>query len=163
MITRAGSTICDIRNATVDDAEAIHKIISEYVEDGLLLPRPVEDIISRIGNFKVASDQNNQIVACGALRDFGNSLYEIRSLAVKKGYHAGGIGSQIVRELLEYAVERAGGHARVFALTFRISFFEHLNFVRVDKHIFPEKIWADCIYCKNKDQCGEIAVAIEVQ
>ncbi len=154
-------TAYTLRDATPEDVTAIHEIVTEYVPEGLLLPRPVEDILQRIGNFMVAENEEGKVIACAALRDFGNSLYEIRSLAVRKALIAKGIGTALIKALIVRAKNKAD-HARVFALTYRVPFFTRMGFEIVDKQSFPEKIWADCRFCKNREQCGETAVAMEV-
>ena len=103
------------------------------------------------------------VAACGALRDFGNNLNEIRSLAVRRDLAGQGIGSRLVKALLEKAAERTGvGHGHVFALTYRVEFFKRLGFRVIDKYSFPPKIWSDCCVCPKKDHCDETAVVIDV-
>ena len=151
-----------IRPAGVEDAPAIYALLATFSTEGKLLPRPVADIQARIANFIVA-EQNGMIAACGALRDFGNNLNEIRSLAVRRDLAGQGIGSRLVKALLEKAVERTGGErGHVFALTYRVEFFKRLGFRVIDKYTFPPKIWSDCCVCPKKDHCDETAVMIGV-
>ena len=151
-----------IRPAEVDDAPAIYALLATFSTEGKLLPRPVADIQARIANFLVA-ELDGSVAACGALRDFGNNLNEIRSLAVRRDLAGQGVGSALVRALLAKAVERTGGApGRVFALTYRVEFFRRLGFMVVDKYSFPPKIWSDCCVCPKKDHCDETAVMIGV-
>ena len=151
-----------IRPAAFDDAPAIYALLATFSTEGKLLPRPVADIQARIANFLVA-EQDGMIAACGALRDFGNNLNEIRSLAVRRDLAGQGIGSRLVKALLAKAVERTGGeHGHVFALTYRVEFFKRLGFRVIDKYTFPPKIWSDCCVCPKKDHCDETAVVIDV-
>ena len=151
-----------IRPAAVDDAPAIYALLATFSTEGKLLPRPVADIQARIANFLV-SEQDGMIAACGALRDFGNNLNEIRSLAVRRDLAGQGIGSRLVKALLAKAEERTGGgHGQVFALTYRVAFFQRLGFRIIDKYTFPPKIWSDCCVCPKKDHCDETAVVIDV-
>lgn len=151
-----------IRPATTDDATAIYALLATFSTEGKLLPRPVADIQARITNFLVA-EQDGVIAACGALRDFGNNLNEIRSLAVRRDLAGQGIGSRLVKALLEKAVERTNGaRGQVFALTYRVAFFQRLGFRVIDKYTFPPKIWSDCCVCPKKDHCDETAVVIDV-
>ncbi len=151
-----------IRPAAFDDAPAIYALLATFSTEGKLLPRPVADIQARIANFLVA-EQDGMVAACGALRDFGNNLNEIRSLAVRRDLAGQGIGSRLVKALLKKAVERTGGeHGHVFALTYRVEFFKRLGFRVIDKYTFPPKIWSDCCVCPKKDHCDETAVVIDV-
>ena len=92
-----------IRPAAFDDAPAIYALLATFSTEGKLLPRPVADIQARIANFLVA-EQDGMVAACGALRDFGNNLNEIRSLAVRRDLAGQGIGSRLVKALLAKAV-----------------------------------------------------------
>ena len=113
-----------IRPAKVEDATAIYALLATFSTEGKLLPRPVADIQARIANFLVA-ELNGSVAACGALRDFGNNLNEIRSLAVRRDLAGQGIGSRLVKALLVKAEERTGGErGHVFALTYRVAFFQ---------------------------------------
>ena len=151
-----------IRPARPDDAPAIYALLATFSTEGKLLPRPVADIQARIANFLVA-ELDGTIAACGALRDFGNNLNEIRSLAVRRDLAGQGVGSAVVRALLAKALDRTGGApGKVFALTYRVEFFRRLGFRVVDKYSFPPKIWSDCCVCPKKDHCDETAVMIEI-
>ena len=157
--TRPGALI---RPATTDDATAIYALLATFSTEGKLLPRPVADIRARIANFLVA-ELDGVTAACGALRDFGNNLNEIRSLAVRRDLAGQGIGSRLVKALLEKAVERTNGErGQVFALTYRVAFFQRLGFRIIDKYTFPPKIWSDCCVCPRKDHCDETAVVIDI-
>lgn len=162
MATGSSNPGAPIRPATTDDATAIYALLATFSTEGKLLPRPVADIQARIANFLVA-EQDGAIAACGALRDFGNNLNEIRSLAVRRDLAGQGIGSRLVKALLEKAVERTNGaKGQVFALTYRVAFFQRLGFRVIDKYTFPPKIWSDCCVCPKKDHCDETAVVIDV-
>ena len=162
MAEQSPCSAAQIRSAVVHDAPAIYALLATFSTEGKLLPRPVADIQARIANFLVA-EQDGMIAACGALRDFGNNLNEIRSLAVRRDLAGQGIGSRLVKALLEKAVERTGGeNGHVFALTYRVEFFKRLGFRIIDKYTFPPKIWSDCCVCPKKDHCDETAVVIDV-
>jgi amino-acid N-acetyltransferase len=125
-----------------------------------LLPRTAENILKHISNFIVA-EYRGCFIGTVALRDFGDSLYEIRSLAVKPGFEGGGTGSKLVESLLQ-GLKKADVHGRVFALTYRTAFFMRMGFKKVSKELFPQKIWSDCAACPKKDCCDEEAVMLEI-
>ncbi|MNC82040.1 acetyltransferase [compost metagenome] len=47
---------------------------------------------------------------------------------------------------------------KVMALTYAVDFFLRNGFEVVQKEIFPEKVWTDCVNCKKQHACDEIAV-----
>lgn len=149
-----------LRKARPEDVPAIHALLTLYAEKRLLLPRTKEDLLERIGNFSVA-ELDGRVVACAALRDYGGGLKEVRSLAVAPECARRKIGSALVLGMLRELRER-GEHARVFALTYRSDFFLSLGFRIVDKKLFPEKIWSDCIICPKRYCCDETAVLLEL-
>lgn len=162
---------CVIRKARFDqtlpanapenvDVMAIHLLLKEYAEEHLLLPRPPEDILEKIRNFRIA-EINGIFAGCAALRDYGNNLYEVRSLAVVKNFTGLRIGSKLVNSFIEEK-RQDGIPAKIFALTYRDHFFCNLGFKIVNKDMFPEKIWSDCALCPKKNCCDEIAVLFEL-
>lgn len=149
------------RKAEESDIDAIHDLIAYYAKDHILLPRSKDDLQMRIRNFHVA-EINGVFVGCTALRDYGNGLFEIRSLAIHHDFLHQGMGTHMVSSLLRMLRERGGDPIRVFALTYQEPFFRRLGFRIVDKSLFPEKIWSDCAVCPKKDRCDEIAVLMEI-
>lgn len=142
------------------DIMAIHDLLKVYAEERLLLPRPPEDILEKIRNFRIA-EVDGVFAGCAALRDYGSSLYEVRSLAVVKKFTGCRIGSELVNNFIRIKQEE-GESAKIFALTYRDNFFCRLGFHIVDKTMFPEKIWSDCVLCPKKNCCDEIAVLFEI-
>lgn len=149
-----------VRSASIGDVNAIHDLLAVYAQERLLLPRPQLDILERIGNFVVA-EVDGEFAGCCALRDYGNGLYEVRSLAVMEKFTGRGIASAMVEHHANKLRAR-GESARLFALTYRDNFFMRLGFRIVDKSMFPEKIWSDCAICPKKERCDEIAVLTEI-
>ena len=149
-----------IREALPSDAAAIAELLAAPAAAGLILPRSEEDIRSLIGNFQVAATDDGGLAGCVALRDFGNGLLEVRSLAVHPESRGAGLGTRLV----EAAVRRARqvGGRLVFALTYRPSLFERLSFTRVDKEMFPDKVWHDCSKCPKRDFCDETALLLHL-
>jgi len=147
-----------VRQAQPTDAAAIVALLQPYVCEGLILPRRREEIEARSQDFFIA-EIDSAIVGCVALRDFGAGLIEIRSLAVAESCAGHGIGSCLVRTAVAAAGDR--GNTRIFALTKRPHLFERLGFVVVDKHQFPQKVWADCHNCRKLDCCDEVAMSLQ--
>ncbi|MBE6367984.1 MAG: GNAT family N-acetyltransferase [Lentisphaerae bacterium] len=153
-----GSVI--LRPAQQSDVPNIHKLLHDYAQQGVLLDRSEEDITFYLKNFTVAVNADGQLLGCMAVRDFGNDLLEVRSLAIQPDLRCGGIG----RKLVEKAISRLHSERqsfRLFALTLQPGFFERINFQIVEKELFPEKIWADCSRCPKQHCCDEIAVIFD--
>lgn len=147
------SAVC--RKAKLEDVEPLYQMIQGYAEKGIMLPRSKKVLERQIGEFVVAESEG-QVIGCGSLCQLGSDLVEIRSLGISEGYKGQGIGSMLVDSLLEEARRRQ--LPKVMALTYEVSFFIKNGFSVVEKEIFPEKVWTDCIHCKKQHACDEIAV-----
>ncbi|MCS7458512.1 N-acetyltransferase [Paenibacillus doosanensis] len=143
------------RKATKQDIDTLYDIIQGYAEQGIMLPRSRETLAEQIDTFVVAVIED-RLVGCGSLTRLGQDLVEIRSLGVTDGYKGQGIGKAVVSFLIEEA--RRQEIPKVMALTYEVGFFERNGFTVVQKEIFPEKVWTDCIHCKKQHCCDEIAV-----
>ena len=149
-----------VRPAVEADVDNICNLLNEYAREKLLLQRTHEDILEKLKNFRVG-EVGGEFAGCLALRDFGGSLYEIRSLAVRKKFKNCGYGSCLVSGALE-DLRKKEKPVRVFALTYRAHFFCRLGFQIVKKELFPQKIWSDCAICSKKNCCDETAVLMEI-
>jgi amino-acid N-acetyltransferase len=148
-----GTVAC--RKATEDDLDTLYRIIQGYAEQGVMLPRSKEMLREQLHSFVVA-EIDDEMVGCGSLTRLGQDLVEIRSLGVTEGHKGKGIGKRLVEFLVEEA--RAQRIAKVMALTYEVAFFQKSGFTVVPKDVFPEKVWKDCIHCKKRYSCDEIAV-----
>jgi len=120
-----------------------------------MLPRSRELLTRVIDTFTVA-EEDGSVIGIGSLCVLGKELVEIRSLGIDEQYKGRGIGSRIVEMLVQEAREM--NMRQVMALTYEVRFFEKNGFRVVDKEIFPEKVWTDCVNCKKRHCCDEIAV-----
>jgi len=145
------------RHALQEDAEAVFELLTQPAERGLILPRTLEEIAARAGEYLIA-EQDGYIVGCVTLKDYGQGLHEIRSLAVAPEESGKRIGSTLVERALEEARKKTAN--RVFALTYRPHLFERLRFKRVPKSQFPQKVWDDCSRCPERRHCREIALVL---
>ena len=144
-----------IRKATLEDVEQIFHLIDDYAQKGIMLPRSRQALERSIDTFTVA-EVEEEIVGIGSLVRLGKDLVEIRSLGIAEAYKGRGIGTLLVDKLLKEAEKL--NIPQVMALTYEVRFFEKNGFHVVDKEIFPEKVWTDCIHCKKQHCCDEIAV-----
>ena len=146
-----------LRPAELQDVRAIHLLLHDYAMQGVLLDRSEENITFYLKNFTVAVDEEQNLLGCMAVRDFGNDLLEVRSLAIQPGLRNSGIGRKLVAAAIARLDDERGNY-RLFALTLQPGFFERLGFEIVQKELFPEKIWADCSRCPKQHCCDEFAV-----
>ena len=143
------------RKAAASDLDKLAEIIHGYAEKGIMLPRSKEMLKYLLDTFVVA-EADGELVGCGSLCQLGKDLVEIRSLGITDGYKGQGIGRKLVERLLEMASEM--NIPKVMALTYEVEFFKRVGFTIVEKEIFPEKVWTDCVNCKKQQCCDEIAV-----
>ena len=146
-----------LRSANNNDIDQIYNLLTFYAKDELLLKLSKSDIRKRIDTFIIANNDSD-VAGCAGIRDFGNNLYEIRSLAVKYTYSGLGIGSKMVKYLINQISSE--NTINIFALTYRATFFERLGFQHVDKELFPQKIWSDCSKCPKQNNCDEEALML---
>lgn len=150
-----------IRRARIADVRFIHGILLHNANNGLLLPRPLNQLYSHIRDFYVLEDPEGVIQGCCALAITWEDIAEIRSLAVNESLRGRGFGANLVHTCLEEALEL--GLKRVFTLTYQVGFFAKLHFQEVTKDVLPQKVWADCIHCPKFPECDEQAMLLELE
>jgi amino-acid N-acetyltransferase len=150
-----------IRKATIKDIKAIHALLHQYGREGQLLPRPLSVLYDHVRDFTVYVDnKDGGVLGCCALQFCWDDLAEIRSLAVHPEHVGKGIGSKLVEHALSDA--KSFCIQKVFALTYRPSFFNRFGFQQIDRSELPIKIWADCIACIKFPDCDEIAMMKQI-
>lgn len=150
-----------IRKARISDVVTIQKLLAGFAQKGKLLARSLSELYTNLRDMFVAHDESNgQVLGCCSLHIVWEDLAEIRSLAVADEYQGGGIGRFLVQACVDEA--RALGIKRLFTLTYETGFFEHMGFRIVDKNIFPQKIWADCLHCPKFPDCDEVALVMDL-
>jgi amino-acid N-acetyltransferase len=118
-----------IRPARTPDVGAIHDLIAEYTEDRRMLAKAMVTLYEDVQEFIVV-ERDGEIVACGALHVMWEDLAEVRSLAVRHDSVREGLGSQVLRVLLDRA--QVLGIERVFCLTFETEFFGQHGFTEFE-------------------------------
>lgn len=145
------------RKPTFDDIESVFKLINDYAEEGVMLPKSRAVLYETIRE-PVVAVEGDRVVGVGALHVTWNELAEIRSMAVDREYTRRGIGKRIVRRLIEEG--REFGVKKFFTLTYQPEFFRSLGFKTIEKEKLPHKIWRDCIDCPKFFNCDEIAMIL---
>ncbi|KAA0257418.1 N-acetyltransferase [Deferribacter autotrophicus] len=148
-----------VRNAIMKDAKIIQQLVNSYAKNGEMLPLSINEVYENILKYFVY-EEDDKIYGCCALFPSWEDLAEIRSLAVFQNEHKRGIGRILVEHCIKKAKEL--GITKVFALTYKVEFFEKLGFKIIDKEKLPKKIWSDCLKCSKFPDCDEIAVIKEI-
>ncbi|MBA3671148.1 MAG: GNAT family N-acetyltransferase [Gemmatimonadaceae bacterium] len=147
-----------VRRARPSDAVAISQLNNTFANEGQMLRRTPEMIALSIDDYLVVEDGiGGALLACGALKEYSPSVAEIAAVAVRRSAHGHGLGRAVVTAVEELARKR--GIYDVFALTLQPDFFAAMDYHRVDRARYPEKIRRDCLGCARRFACNEICVA----
>ncbi len=150
-----------IAKARISHVPAIQKLLADFAAQGKLLARPLSELYTNVRDLVVAMDETTgEIIGCCGLHIVWEDLAEIRSLAVLPPYQGQGLGRRLVDFCIVEACEL--GIGRLFTLTYESVFFAHLGFRVVDKNIFPQKIWVDCLQCPKFPNCDEVALVMDL-
>jgi amino-acid N-acetyltransferase len=148
------------RQASAADAAAIHRLISDNLAVGHLLPRTLDDIIEHAPRFIVA-EREGTVIACAELAPLSGTVAEVRSLVVDQHARGNHIGPRLVTELAAGAGAR--GFATLCAFTHQPSHFVKMGFTIVPHMWVPEKIAHDCTSCPLFRRCGQYAVTLPLR
>jgi len=149
-----------IRKAVVKEVGEIHTLLSQYADQGLLLPRSLSELYDHLRDFSVIEGVDRNIIAVCALGVSWEDLGEIRSLAVVEIHQGKNFGSLLVEKCLEEAASL--GLKKIFVLTYVPDFFAKMGFRVIEKSTLPHKIWADCLKCPKFPDCDETAMLREI-
>ena len=148
------------RQATPDDARAIHELITRHRDEGRLLPRHLGEISVHTSRFVVAVDEG-EVVGCVDLAPLSRTVAEIRSLVVDEDARSAGIGRQLIDAVIRRA--KTAGFERACAFTHAPSYFVQLGFSIVPHDWLPEKISTNCATCPQFRTCGQWAVMLPLR
>jgi amino-acid N-acetyltransferase len=127
-----------VRRAVRADANQILELVNPYAAQGLMLPRTLDQIASRIDNYVVVAEPTGRVIACAALEEYSPSLAEVSSVAVAPAHHGKGLGSQVVLGVERLA--RARDIEELFALSLTDPFFLSLSYKPTTISRYPEKL-----------------------
>jgi amino-acid N-acetyltransferase len=133
-----------VRQARTRDVQVIRALIDQNVGSRRLLDKHTVNLYEDIQEFCVAeSSVDGSVVGCGALHVMWEDLAEIRTVAVQESSRGAGVGHLIVDELLSRA--RQLGVARVFVLTFAVSFFAVHGFTEIFGTPVAPEVYAELL------------------
>lgn len=127
-----------LRQARPSDVRAIAELVRPYSDRRILIAKDLITYFEDVQEFMVAEDAatsrstgptGSSIVGCGALHVMWDDIAEVRTLAVHRDHLGAGVGSAILRELIERA--RTLGLRRLFCLTFEVDFFSRHGFAPI--------------------------------
>jgi argininosuccinate synthase len=128
------------RRAKLADVAAIHQINERFARRGILLSRTTDEIAEQIGTFRV-SELDGEVVGIAALRDFGDGVGELRSLAVADAAQGRGMGEMLVRAIVRDA--REAGIGQLYVLTANPGYFALHGFTELRWEAVPDVLDAD--------------------
>lgn len=151
-----------VRKARLADVDDICRIVNYYAEKQLMLPKTQLQLYENLRDYSIAEDASspNEVLACGALHIYWQNLAEIRALAVAPGMTHRGIGSFLVKKLLDEAREL--GLEQVFLFTYEPMFFSRFGFIQVEHRAMPLKVYNECFHCPKFNSCDELAMILRL-
>jgi amino-acid N-acetyltransferase len=159
---RAESDVSDVivRPAAPDEAADLFRLITDNLETGHLLPRPLGEVVLHVPRFLVAAEPTG-VVGCAELARLGSKLAEVRSLVVTATHRGRGVGTLLLNEIIEIA--RQHEYTKLSAFAFNPRPFVRLGFSIVPHTWVPEKISTDCHRCVWFRRCEQYAVVLDLK
>ncbi len=127
-----------VRRARITDVRAIWELVGTFAANGSMLPRSLADIAAKIGDYVVATDDSQRVLACAALDELSPSLAEVSSVAVARSEHGKGLGTQVV--LGAERLARARNIEELFAMSLTDNFFLSMGYEVTTVSRYPEKL-----------------------
>jgi amino-acid N-acetyltransferase len=156
-----GSETLVVRKARLADVRSMHRIINHYAEKQRMLPKTELQLYENLRDYSVVTDAGQErVLGCGALHIYWENLAEIRAIAVDSGVVQKGLGSALVRNLLDEA--RGWNIRKVFVFTYEPGFFGRFGFKQVEHRALPLKVYNECFHCPKFNNCDEIAMVLEL-
>jgi len=129
-----------VRRARTSDVPAIQGLVEPLVQRRILLGKDLVVLYEAVQEFRVAVDENDQPIGCGALHVMWQDLGEVRTLAVGDEWLRRGAGHAILDRIEADAKEL--GLSRLFCLTFETDFFERHGFTAIGDGVVAPDVYA---------------------
>lgn len=114
-----------VRDASVEDLDALQTFLRPFVEAESILPRSDEDLLTLIRHGFVA-EFDGQIAGFAAIEIYSKKLAEVQSLAVAPSAQRQGVGSRLVQHCVERAKKE--GVLELMAITASDDLFRKVGF-----------------------------------
>jgi amino-acid N-acetyltransferase len=146
-----------ISRADETHASALHALITANLEEGRLLPRTHAEIALHAERFTIVL-RGKKMVGCAELAPLSAQVAEVRSLAVDAAERGHGVGTMLVDNLRQRALEE--GFDKLSAFTHAPGYFSQMGFSIVPHVWMQEKIFTDCVKCPSFRRCGQYAMVV---
>jgi amino-acid N-acetyltransferase len=131
-----------VRRARTPDVRAIRSLVEPMAASRRIVAKDAVAYYEAVHEFKVV-ELDHEIVGCGALHVMWEDLAEVRTVAVRPEFKGRGLGSAVLRALLQDAREL--GVQRVFCLTFETAFFGRHGFRPIDGQAVEPQVYAELL------------------
>lgn len=132
-----------VRHARTKDVPAIAAMMQPLVDKRILLGKDLVVLYESVQEFRVAVDEHDVVVGCGALHVMWDHIAEVRSLLVREDWLGKGVGRIMMTGLEKDA--RKLGLKNLFCLTFEVDFFTQFGFQPMEE---GEQIVAADVYAE---------------
>ena len=137
-----------VRTARTSDVAAIKELVEPLVQRRILLGKESVVFYEAVQEFRVAVDDNDILIGCGALHVMWEDLGEVRTLAVADDWLHHGVGHAILADIEATAV--ALGLSRLFCLTFETSFFGRHGFEAIGEDVVAPEVYAQLVRSQDE-------------
>lgn len=132
-----------IRPARTGHVPAIRALVEPQVAKRVLIAKDTVTYYEALQEFRVALDDQDRVVGCGALHVMWEDLAEVRTLAVSPDQAHCGVGAALLERLVQDAREL--GVQRVFCLTFETDFFARHGFQVIEGTPVEPEVYAQLL------------------
>ena len=132
-----------VSRARPADVPGIRALVEPQAGRRILLAKDIVGYYESIQEFRVVRDEAGEVLGCGALHCMWTDLAEIRTLTVREDQLGRGVGSAILRRLVDDA--RDLGLARLFCLTFETEFFARHGFEVIEGTPVEPAVYAELL------------------
>jgi amino-acid N-acetyltransferase len=137
------SSSFSVRRARTADVPNISRLVSRFAHNRILLNKERVTYYEDVQEFRVAVDESDRVIGCGALHVLWEDLAEVRTLAVDPDWHGRGVGHALLDVLLGVAQEL--GVTRLFCLTFEVDFFVRHGFHEIEGTPVRPEVYAELL------------------
>jgi amino-acid N-acetyltransferase len=128
-----------VRPARTSDIPYIQLLVEPLVNQRILLGKDLVVLYEAVQEFRMAVDENDKPIGCGALHVMWQDLAEVRTLAVAPEWLGQGVGRALLERIEEDA--KTLGLSRLFCLTFEVEFFSRNGFEPISDEIVQPDIF----------------------
>ena len=137
-----------VRPARTADVPGIQALIEPLVRSRVLLGKERVVFYEAVQEFRVAVDDDDRLIGCGALHVMWEDLGEVRTLAVTDEWLHRGIGHAILADIEAAATEL--GLTRLFCLTFETAFFGRHGFAAISEDVVAPDVYSELVRSQDE-------------